>query len=350
MKAKELTFVKRKYNPAIQDFLKHLSDTPHPNFPVIAEVHDDYYVMEYIEGKTLEEELADKVFPKETAKEFLIQLIDAVELLHKFNIVHRDIKPENIIISTDGTLKLIDFDIARKIVNLKNRDTRLLGTAGYAAPEQFGFTQTDERSDIYAIGIVYNYMLTGKSPFEELAVGQTGKIIQKCIKMDKRDRYKSTSLLRKDVKSDIYTSYKLFEILPGFRTKNPYKMVFASASYILFIMCYTVLIVDQAPKSFSLEAFLFYAVVGTVILYNILFFSVLTNFLNVVDKIKFPIKKKRIKQIILLLVIYLAGVVVCFGIFGNFYESIRYNPISITFLLYGYILYSLIQGLTFGML
>ena len=154
MKDKELTFVKRKYNPAIKDFLTHLSDNPHPNFPVIAEIQDDFYIMEYIEGKTLEEALSGDVFLKEKAKELILQLLDAVELLHKFSIVHRDIKPENIIISCDGTLKLIDFDIARKIVNLKDRDTEILGTAGYAAPEQYGFTQTDERSDIYAIGLV----------------------------------------------------------------------------------------------------------------------------------------------------------------------------------------------------
>ena len=332
MKDKELTFVKRKYNPAIKDFLKFLSDTPHPNFPVIVEVHDDFYIMEYITGKTLEEALADNIFSREKAKELILQLLDAVELLHKFNIVHRDIKPENIIISVDGTLKLIDFDIARKIVNLKNRDTEILGTAGYAAPEQYGFTQTDERSDIYAIGLVYNYMLTGKSPVEEAVSGQTGKIIKKCTRIDKHGRYKSIKLLRKDVKSDIYTSYRLFDFLPGFRTKNPYKMVIATLSYFLFVVSYAVLIVDQAPKTFTMEAFLFYAVVGVVILYNLLFFSVLTNFFNIVDKIKFPIKKKRIKQIILLLVIYLAGIIVSFGIFGNFYESIRYNPISITFL------------------
>lgn len=350
MKDKELTFVKRKYNPAIKDFLTHLSDNPHPNFPAIAEIQDDFYIMEYIEGKTLEEALSGDVFLKEKAKELILQLLDAVELLHKFSIVHRDIKPENIIISCDGTLKLIDFDIARKIVNLKDRDTEILGTAGYAAPEQYGFTQTDERSDIYAIGLVYNYMLTGKKPSEETPRGQIGKIIKKCTRIDKQSRYKSIKLLRKDIKSDIFTSYKLFDILPGFRTRNPYKMIFATISYVLFFIMYTLLIVDQAPKSVSLETFLFYAVVLSVILYNFLFFSVLTNFLNIVDKMKFPIKKKRVKQIVLLFVIYLIGVAVSFAVLGNFYESILYNPISITLQLYSYMLYSLIHDFAFGML
>lgn len=91
------------------------------------------------------------------------------DILHKLHgnlppIIHRDIKPSNIIFSSDGVVKLIDFNAARELRAEQNEDTRLMGTRRFAAPEQYGFGQSDPRTDIYALGITFYYMLTGDYP------------------------------------------------------------------------------------------------------------------------------------------------------------------------------------------
>ena len=90
---------------------------------------------------------------------------------------------------------MIDFDAARIFKNENENDTRILGTTGYAAPEQYGISQSDERADIYALGVLLNIMLTGKHPSKELAAGRMGRIIQKCTMMNPKKRYKSVLYL-----------------------------------------------------------------------------------------------------------------------------------------------------------
>lgn len=344
------TFVKRKFNPSIKDFLMYISDNPHKNFPVIAEVCDDYYTMEYIEGVSLSDLVNDSPLSQSVAKEYMLQLLDATELMHKFKIVHRDIKPENIIVTNDGIIKLIDFDISRKIITSKNCDTHLLGTAGYAAPEQYGFTQTDERSDIYAIGIVYNFMLTGKAPLEKSIFGETGKIISKCTRLDKEYRYKSIERLRRDIKKERFTSYRLFDIIPGFRTGNIYKMIIAVLAYITFFTGYFILACEEAPRVNIEDITMFYIVLAVIILYNFLFFSVAVNFLGIIDRLKLPVESKNLKRILYLILIFVLGCLVCYSIFGNVRDALMYNPISVTFLLFGYLFYSITEPFLIGML
>ena len=119
----------------------------------------------------------------------LIELCDALDALHSAKIVHRDIKPSNIIITKDEHIKLIDFDASRIEKVVKDRDTQILGTEGFAPPEQFGFSQTDSRSDIYSFGVTMNLLLGENSaPFN--------KIIKKCKALDPDDRYDSISAVK----------------------------------------------------------------------------------------------------------------------------------------------------------
>ena len=92
------------------------------------------------------------------------QICNGVKVLHENTIVHRDLKPENILIDSKGCIKIIDYDAAKIYSWGKNEDTFLLGTAGYAAPEQYGIVQSDMRTDIYALGVLINVMLTGEHP------------------------------------------------------------------------------------------------------------------------------------------------------------------------------------------
>ena len=87
----------------------------------------------------------------------------ALWVLHSLGAVHRDVKPENIILRGSEAV-LIDFDAARLYKPEESGDTQVLGTTGFAAPEQYGLSQTDRRADIYAVGILMNVMLTGEHP------------------------------------------------------------------------------------------------------------------------------------------------------------------------------------------
>lgn len=129
---------------------------------------------------------------------YVIDLIDILEGLHSSLsvIIHRDIKPSNIMVSNDGVLKLIDFDISRVYKTDKTTDTMILGTYGYAAPEQFGFNQTDARTDIYSIGATMNMLLIGKLPIEEHYKGNLSKIISKCIQLDSKKRFQNINELK----------------------------------------------------------------------------------------------------------------------------------------------------------
>ncbi len=343
------TLVKRSYNPSIKDFLEYIASNPHENFPAIAEVCDDFYVMEYISGKTLLETVSQELYTSSSAKDYILQLIDAVSILHKFSIVHRDIKPENIIITKDGTLKLIDFDISRKITDKKSRDTDILGTVGYAAPEQFGFAQTDARSDIYAIGTVYNFMLTGKLPIEEIPGGQVGKIIKKCTAINQSARYKDLKTLRRDVSKERFTSYKLLDIIPGFRTRNIYKMTIAVFCYLVFVLGYFALAFTEGPRENPEDILLFYLIYTLLIAYNFLFFSIGTNFLNFTDQIKIPIKNKIAKTTVLLAICYVFGCIINIAFQESFIEGVLYNPINATLMLFGYFLYSMVDSFLIGM-
>lgn len=124
-------------------------------------------VYDYVEGQTLKE-LVDShgaLLPAEAVR-CARELCDALAWLHARGIVHRDVSPGNIVLAADGA-HLIDLGIARMRNETAPHDTTLLGTWGFAAPEQYGFAQTDARSDIYSLGRLLAYMLTGAVPGED---------------------------------------------------------------------------------------------------------------------------------------------------------------------------------------
>ena len=169
-----------------------------PNLPQIMETSErDGMVAvleEYIQGDSLAYLLEGALFSHAEARKIIMQLCNALWVLHKLGAVHRDIKPENVIIRGSEAI-LIDFDASRIFKSDTNQDTQILGTTGYAAPEQYGIAQTDERADIYSLGVLLNIMLTGKHPSKELASGRLGRIVQKCTMVNPEKRYKSVLYL-----------------------------------------------------------------------------------------------------------------------------------------------------------
>jgi serine/threonine protein kinase len=145
------------------------------NHPTIARIIDFfqedrfwYLVMEYVPGEALDKALSR--YPRGLAEEQVLtwaaQLGGALDYLHQQHppVVFRDLKPGNVMVQPDGTLKLIDFGIARYFKPGQTQDTLRLGTPGYAAPEQYGRGQTDARSDVYSFGVLLHQLLTGYSP------------------------------------------------------------------------------------------------------------------------------------------------------------------------------------------
>jgi len=153
-------------------------------------VEDDnktFIVEEFLSGENLAER---KNFLTEIeARQFILQLCDGLKILHALGIVHRDIKPSNLILQGDK-IKLIDFDAARIFSADKSEDTNFLGTKGYAPPEQFGYGQTDPRSDIFSLGKTFQKLL-GKN-----CTGNLKKILLKCTELDPKNRYQTVDELK----------------------------------------------------------------------------------------------------------------------------------------------------------
>ena len=169
-----------------------------PNLPQIMEVAESGGMVavleEYIQGDSLAFLLAGACLTPAQARKITLQLCNALWVLHSLGAVHRDIKPENVIIRGSQAV-LIDFDASRIFKSEISHDTQILGTTGYAAPEQYGITQTDQRADIYSLGVLLNIMLTGKHPSRELASGRLGRIVQKCTMVNPEKRYKNVLYL-----------------------------------------------------------------------------------------------------------------------------------------------------------
>lgn len=190
-------FIFRHYQGSGEVYRKLLSVSC-PNLPkIMEEAEQDGMVAvleEYIQGDSLAFLLAGACLTPAEARKITLQLCNALWVLHSMGAVHRDIKPENVIVRGSEAV-LIDFDASRIFKSGTNQDTQILGTTGYAAPEQYGITQTDERADIYSLGVLLNIMLTGKHPSKELASGRLGRIVQKCTMVNPKKRYKSVLYL-----------------------------------------------------------------------------------------------------------------------------------------------------------
>ncbi len=149
---------------------------------------------EFIEGVTIAEVMESGTYHYLGTRRVIRAVCHALHVLHDRHLVHRDVKPENVMIGKDGRVVLIDFNAARKI-SCAGKDTVIMGTVGYASPEQLGVAQSDARTDIYAVGVLLNVMITGKHPSEQLAKGKAGRIVRKCTNVNPDERYQSAEKL-----------------------------------------------------------------------------------------------------------------------------------------------------------
>ena len=201
----------------------------HPNITRIYEVDEfegqDFISMEFVEGQTLAQTLTDGPLSVEQVVEIGLQVCSALSRAHEKNIIHRDIKPENIMMTRTGSVKVMDFGIAKFLDTATlTKEGEILGTVAYMSPQQAVGDEIDFRSDIFSVGTVLYELLTGKLPFtgeqpiaivysllneeplriRELREGiapELEQIIFKALRKDPRERYQDVSQMQKDIES-----------------------------------------------------------------------------------------------------------------------------------------------------
>ncbi len=244
-------FVKKTLTVYDLGIFRFLKDYPIPHTPRIYELIEDGNVLilieEYIDGTSLEDLLNIRtVLTEQEAVHITRQLCEILRYLERITppIVHRDIKPANIILSDRMEVTLLDLDAAKWVDPQRGQDTVLLGTYGYAAPEQYGFRSSDIRTDLYAVGVVLNRMLTGEFPQVRRAEGRLAPVIEKCTRIEASDRYASADelidalnvALHSDVVSVPEPERKGWVVsLPGIRSGKIATRVYSALGYIVLL-------------------------------------------------------------------------------------------------------------------
>jgi len=217
-----------------------LATLDHPNLPRITdffvENHKKYLVMDYVEGKTLEKMILEKGGPLDVEFVYKVadQILDVLEYLHGQDppVIFRDLKPANVMITPDERVKLIDFGIARIFHAGKEKDTIVMGTPGYAAPEQYGRGQSSPQSDIYGFGATLYYCVTGKDPADNpfhfdlpssinpKVPPQMDKAILRCVQMEAEKRFSSVAELREYLFGAPTTTTDISSLAIGTKSKR----------------------------------------------------------------------------------------------------------------------------------
>lgn len=196
-----------------------LVDCDCPRLPCVEatyELPDEFVVVcDYVPGETVEQFVSSRGrLAEKDARQLTLQLCEAAAALHARGVVHRDISPTNVIVAADGA-HLIDLGIARFRAEGATHDTTQLGTPGFAAPEQHGFAQTDARSDVYSIGRVLGYLLTGVLPGvpdvdeyeralsdEKVVAPDACAIVRRATAMEPSARYQSAEELARALEGE----------------------------------------------------------------------------------------------------------------------------------------------------
>lgn len=238
-----------------------LSKLENKNIPYVIELidEDDYtaFIYEYIEGTTLDE-LIEKNFPLDYSKivDIFLKLLDIFNYIHGLTpcLIYRDLKPSNIIICNDEVY-LIDFGaVVEGYSNVIPKDS--VGTLGFCAPEQLKGANASVKSDIYSLGAILNYMITGidptKPPYENGNLNDIynkryislGTIIDKCMNIDEKKRYSNVNAIKSELNNVNLINYDLFKYL-----------IFGSYYLALFaVICFTMASVHLGNVQFMLTS------------------------------------------------------------------------------------------------
>lgn len=228
------------YNRNVYTYLKEHPSKYVPKVYDIFEQEGQLIVIEeLVSGQTLDYILENQTISEVDKVEIIREICRGLIVLHSASpqIIHRDLKATNIMITADGQLKIIDYDAAKTFKKDASQDTVLMGTHGFAAPEQYGFGQSDARTDIYALGILMKWMLEANTQYQ--------RIIAKATMLDPKDRYQTAQEMlmalggtheeNPAMSGSIFYKKDAWINVPGFRTKTPWKMFVAIFGYLLLL-------------------------------------------------------------------------------------------------------------------
>ncbi|MDQ7823030.1 MAG: serine/threonine-protein kinase [Candidatus Eremiobacteraeota bacterium] len=223
-----------------------LSQLSHPNLPKVFDYfvqgEREFLVEEYVEGKNLLSLVDEREsFPEEEVVSWALQVCECLVYIHEKGIVYRDLKPSNIIVRENGTVKLLDFGIARIYSSGKTQDTIIMGTPGYSPPEQYGKSQTDARSDIFSLGATMHFLLSrrdpGSNPFAFPPLTQLNScfspaieaIVAKAVMTDPALRFQSAREMRDALarKNEAVVNELVFDYGAGDPAWQPYALASA---------------------------------------------------------------------------------------------------------------------------
>ncbi|MDD6221666.1 MAG: protein kinase [Lachnospiraceae bacterium] len=251
-----------------------LMASPVTGTPKIAECREENgrltVIEEYISGTALSEMIENHSLTESRIFSIMEDLCGIVQKLHAMNqpLIHRDIKPSNILIVPYGHAVLLDFNAAKFYSQTSAADTVLLGTKGYAAPEQYGFGSSSPQTDIYALGVCLREMVQSLP----VPTHRFDRMIETCTQIDPKKRYTDADRLANALKSaegvsspvngspsrrDVSASF----LPPGFRTRTPWKMGLSAAAYsfILYETFVMKFLKDLTPAQRALERLSFLA-------------------------------------------------------------------------------------------
>ncbi len=229
----------------------------HPNICTVYEINEAedvlFFVMQYVNGKTLKKFISNRPLPLDQALEFCLQLINALAEAHRRNVLHRDIKSSNVMLNERSQLKILDFGLAKLIKQVESRSDSAdqhtmeltqvgtpFGTASYMSPEQAKGERADSRSDLFSLGVVMYEMLTGRLPFRgkssvdvmhsvmhddppPLGEGYPPKLqqlISKVLAKDREARYQSADMLLEDLRALVRSHYAQQGVIPTDKTAS----------------------------------------------------------------------------------------------------------------------------------
>ena len=196
----------------------------HPNIVQAIDVGEaggyHYFVMEYVEGKTIADDISNgHIFGEQEAIEIIIQVCHALQHAHAHGLVHRDVKPKNIMINTQGVVKLADMGLARETTDIEaaqSEEGKAYGTPYYIAPEQIrGKIDIDGRADIYGLGATFYHMVTGRVPF-------TGEDSSEIMKRHLREKLVPPDHINTTLSAGVS---EVIEIMMAKRREDRYKSV-----------------------------------------------------------------------------------------------------------------------------
>ncbi len=286
------------YNLRVYEYLYR---NPVAGIPRLINYYEDgnqlIVIEEYISGTSLQEKIDNSDLSVSDIRSYMIMLCNILEALHSMTppIIHRDIKPSNIIITSYNYAMLLDFNAAKQFSGQNESDTVLIGTPGYAAPEQYGFGSSSPKTDIYSLGIVLREMLGSITPVPDIApiLHQLNLIAERCTQMTPAARYQSVTELKKMLLSSVAYLFIIWLCL-SLELENTYgaklwlERIFCLGMFIFAIFCgFNYLNVQNIlPLCKSKNRFLHY--VGIILLDVAVIFALFV-IMFIIESVAFPI-------------------------------------------------------------